>query len=69
MIQDECGSGGASGGGSINIFYHHLISQGNIEANGGDAIGIEAFGGNGGAGSITVGSIESGSFVCEYKNY
>lgn len=63
------GQGGSSGGGSINIFYHNLISKGNIDASGGIATGLSAKGGAGGTGSITIGNIESGSFECEYKDY
>lgn len=32
-------------------------------------MGTDAKGGAGGTGSITVGSVITGSFVCEYKNY
>lgn len=59
--------GGSSGGGSINIFYKQNIDlKGKIIADGGDKC---TYGSNGGTGSITVGSIATGSFVCEYKNY
>lgn len=63
------GVGGSSGGGSINIFYDNLISKGNITANGGLIVGDDSKCGAGGTGSITVGSVATGSFVCEYKNY
>ncbi len=63
------GVGGSSGGGSINIFYNNLISKGNITANGGQSVGNDSKSGAGGTGSITVGSIATGSFVPEYKNY
>ncbi len=43
------GSGGASGGGSVNIFYRELIAQGNINATGGNG----GSGGSGGDGSVT----------------
>lgn len=59
--------GGSSGGGSINIFYTNGINEiKNIQANG----GVSNYGGGaGGTGSITIGSIATGSFICEYKNY
>lgn len=60
-------AGGASGGGSINIFYNlNYTNTGEILVNGG--IG-KNYGGTGGDGSITIGSIATGNFVCEYKNY
>ncbi len=53
--------GGSSGGGSVNIFYSGNYSNtGNITANGGTTGGI------GGNGTVTIGSIETGTFV-EYK--
>ncbi len=61
--------GGASGGGSINIFYNNLISRGNLDSSGGSAIGHDTKGGAGGTGSITIGNISTGSFECDYKNY
>ena len=51
--------GGSSGGGSINLFYKETTNKGNINANGG-SIGN---GGAGGAGSITIGNISTGTFV------
>ena len=44
------GYGGASGGGSVNIFYNQLINEGNITAIGGNGTN----GGNGGDGSISI---------------
>lgn len=61
--------GGGSGGGSINIFYQTIEKIGNITANGGTGgAGTRgssecAPGGAGGAGSVTIGSIATGSFV------
>ena len=55
---------GSSGGGSINIFYTKSMMNGKLEANGGKNAGIQ-----GGTGSITIGNIKEGNFVCEYKNY
>lgn len=50
-------SGGASGGGSINIFYkNEYTNTGNYEANGGTTTSGKR-GGNGGTGSISIGSI------------
>lgn len=51
--------GGASGGGSINIFYKDSIIKGTINATGGASGG----GGNGGNGSISSGSIVTKSYV------
>lgn len=60
--------GGASGGGSVNIFYREIITRGNITARGGTGGTVNpelstAIGGAGGSGSITVGSIATGTFV------
>ncbi len=52
-------SGGASGGGSINIFYKAIVNYGQFEANGGNSIN---YGGAGGNGTITIGNISTGSF-------
>lgn len=46
---DSNGYGGASGGGSVNIFYNELIKKGTIEATGGNG----GEGGSGGNGSVT----------------
>ena len=51
-------AGGSSGGGSINIFYNKLSSQGNLQALGGEASFItnyEIYGGKGGNGTISIG--------------
>ncbi len=48
------GSGGASGGGSVNIFFKKLIEQGNINATGGNG----GSGGSGGDGSVTTQEIK-----------
>ncbi len=53
-------SGGASGGGSINIFYKTIINRGQLEANGGKSVN---YGGAGGNGSITIGSIATETFI------
>lgn len=55
--------GGASGAGSINIFYVDEILQGTVTANGGTAMWS---GGNGGNGSKSVGKITDGTYV-EYE--
>ena len=52
--------GGPSGGGSINIFYDSgFSSNGTIQANGGATV---ANGATGGAGSISIGSIATGTY-------
>lgn len=62
--------GGGSGGGSINLFYNNSITKGTITAtcgyggtNGGGSWTYKRVGGNGGAGSITIGNISTGTFV------
>ena len=53
-------AGGSSGGGSINIFFKgNYTAPTTINANG----GVMAPGGSGGNGSITIGSIKTGTFV------
>ena len=53
-------SGGSSGGGSVNIFYKQgYTGTGTTSANGGTV----ASGGSGGAGTVTIGSIATGTFV------
>ena len=52
--------GGASGGGSINIFYYQLINNTSCLAEGGKT---SNHGGEGGNGSVAMGTIESGSYV------
>lgn len=61
-------SGGASGGGSINIFYQSLVHLGKCNAKGG--LGKEGaaknnvgYSGNGGNGGVMVGDISSGTFI------
>ena len=47
--------GGASGGGSVGIFYTELITEGNISANGGQGGTVSSMrSGNGGNGSIVL---------------
>lgn len=60
-------TGGASGGGSINIFYKQILNRGTITANGGSAIYGEGgnAGGAGGNGSISIGNISSNSYIAE----
>lgn len=55
-------SGGASGGGSINIFYNEFVKNNSCVANGGAGAN---YGGSGGAGTVTIGNISSGIFVQE----
>lgn len=66
--------GGGSGGGSVNIFYKTYLKKGTITSNGGkghsgssgydnDGKSIYSNGGNGGDGSISCGSIATGSYV------
>lgn len=55
-------AGGASGGGSINIFYNKLIANNSCVANGGASA---CYGGAGGEGCVTMGNISTGSFVKE----
>ncbi|MFV0250050.1 MAG: Ig-like domain-containing protein [Bacilli bacterium] len=60
--------GGGSGGGSVNIFYFNSITTGTITASagaGGTATrsGESANGGAGGAGTITIGSVATDTFV------
>lgn len=52
-------SGGASGGGSINIFYNEFISNNKCVANGGQSV---SGGGAGGNGCISIGCIASGTY-------
>ena len=50
------GGGGASGAGAVDLFYHTLITEGTITANGGsvDAYSNTTVAGKGGNGSITL---------------
>ena len=69
--QGEAAGGGASGGGSINIFFKESITKGTISATGGTGglsyssfWGIEGNkGGAGGNGSVSTGSIATGTYV------
>lgn len=56
------GSGGASGGGSINVFYKELKNKGEFNVTGGKSTN---YGGAGGDGTFTVGRIENGTFIKE----
>lgn len=57
-------SGGASGGGSVNIFYKTAINNnGTISAEGGKSHALRSKGGNGGNGTVTIGSIATDIFV------
>ncbi len=61
-------AGGSSGGGSINIFYKEEFTntdENNITAKGGISTNYATYGkaGDGGNGSVTIGSIASGTFV------
>ena len=47
-------SGGASGGGSINVFYNYKIASGTLKANGGKSYESYYVGGPGGAGTVTM---------------
>lgn len=72
-------AGGASGGGSINIFYKNQYQNfGELKVDGGigyrsslinegDWVGAKA--GNGGTGSISVGQILNGIYTSTYTNY
>lgn len=62
------GFGGASGGGSINVFSKSIIEIGTTKVNGGKT--YEEYEGSwGGTGTVNIGNISSGSYVSEYKNY
>ncbi len=62
-------AGGASGGGSINIFYNKCICNVSYHADGGKAYDVDGGkGGDGGNGSIVNGKIENGTFVDETVN-
>lgn len=55
-------AGGASGGGSINIFYEKLQNRGEFNVSGGKSV---SSGGAGGAGTVTMGRIENGTVIKE----
>ena len=61
---DSNGYGGASGGGSINIFYNQLINEGNITTSGGNGTN----GGNGGDGGIIIKDINDNTSTLKYAN-
>lgn len=62
--------GGASGGGSINIFVNSKIEGvENIRADGGTGGYLTTKGGAGGIGSISVGDISTGTYKSTYTNY
>lgn len=57
-------SGGASGGGSINIFYNKIEQEGNVFANGGkQTAGYTYSGGAGGKGSVTFTQVPIDYFI------
>ena len=63
-------SGGASGGGSINIFYKQIyLNNGIISADGGNVNYSVNNGGPGGNGSISVGQLLNGTYTGTYTNY
>ena len=58
--------GGSSGGGSINIFYYVGYVNNNTTTNKGINVaggGVARNGGTGGAGTVTIGSVATGTFV------
>ena len=52
-----------SGGGSLNIFYEETFIKGTVLAAGGSRGTISPSGGAGGAGSISIGSLATGTYV------
>lgn len=65
---DSYAGGGGSGGGSINIFYRTIYEKGTVTAAGGTGgIGASSSlgynGGAGGNGTISIGSIATGTYV------
>ena len=55
-------SGGASGGGSVNVFCNSLKNIGEYDVSGGAS---ENYGGAGGNGTVTIGTMVEGNFVKE----
>ena len=55
-------SGGASGGGSVNVFCNSLKNIGEYDVAGGAS---ENYGGAGGNGTVTIGTIVNGNFVLD----
>lgn len=51
---DSIGGAGASGGGSINVFYQNIAKEGEINATGGNGTSTDLVGGNGGDGCVTL---------------
>lgn len=65
-------AGGGSGGGSINIFAKDIQNVGECTVNGGQGgscskYAVTAY--TGGNGSISIGTISSGTYANTYKNY
>lgn len=62
--------GGASGGGSINIFYKEAYeNDGIINSEGGNEGHSQNDGGAGGNGSISIGQLLNGTYTNTYTNY
>ena len=59
----EVAGGGSSGGGSVNIFFNTSITKGTISATGGTGGAGQNRGGAGGNGSISTGSIATGTYI------
>ena len=55
--------GGSSGGGSINVFYNTLVNKGSFSVTGGSTNKKDNQGGAGGSGSVSTGSIATGTYV------
>ena len=68
----DWGSGGSSGGGTINIFYpgvQEKNEEGNINVDGGSIVGTNnSKGGAGGKGTVTIGNIENGTYQDDIGN-
>lgn len=62
-------AGGASGGGSINIFYSTEIQQGTITANGGLQLSATRVGGRGGNGCVTISTCSLALTTRKNSNY
>ena len=56
-------NGGASGGGSINIFTNNIINVGNMHSNGGKSSSVTGAGGTGGAGTVNISKIVEGQIL------
>ena len=57
--------GGASGGGSINIFSYNPIIKGVAGVSGGIGGKADYIGGKGGDGCVTIGNISTGTFIAD----